>query len=127
MKNIKCKFCEKHNLIGETDFFKLMYDKYPVTDGHILIISKSHKENYSKLDNNEKKDLFEAIDLAQTIIKAKYNVEEFNVGFNQGYNAGQTIFHFHCHVIPRRMNDIENPEGGIRCVIHNKQKYNESI
>ena len=42
---------------------------------------------------------------------------------NIGEDAGQTVFHFHIHIIPRRKNDIENPMGGIRGVIPDKQKY----
>lgn len=47
----------------------------------------------------------------------------FNIGFHDGLDAGQTIFHCHIHVIPRRKNDIPDPRGGIRNIIPNKEKY----
>ena len=47
----------------------------------------------------------------------------FNIGMNIGEDAGQTIFHFHMHIIPRRKGDAKNPRGGIRGVIPEKQKY----
>ena len=47
----------------------------------------------------------------------------FNIGVNNGESAGQTIFHCHIHLIPRRNNDVENPRGGVRDVIPEKQHY----
>ena len=47
----------------------------------------------------------------------------FNIGMNIGKDAGQTIFHCHIHIIPRRQGDTQNPKGGVRCVIPLKQKY----
>ena len=101
----------------------MIYDEFPVSEGHILVISKEHRETYSDLSELEKNDLTQAIDLAKKIIISKYNVIDFNVGFNEGVDAGQTIFHFHCHVIPRRKNDVKNPKGGVRGVIPNKKEY----
>ena len=47
----------------------------------------------------------------------------FNIGMNIGEDAGQTIFHCHIHIIPRRQGDTSNPRGGVRGVIPDKQKY----
>ena len=47
----------------------------------------------------------------------------FNIGMNIGKDAGQTIFHCHIHIIPRRQGDTLNPKGGVRGVIPLKQKY----
>ena len=47
----------------------------------------------------------------------------FNIGINVGSSAGQTIFHCHIHLVPRRDEDVENPRGGVRGVIPDKQKY----
>jgi ATP adenylyltransferase len=51
------------------------------------------------------------------------NVTGFNVGVNSGFSAGQTIFHAHIHLIPRREGDLANPRGGVRGVIPDKQSY----
>ena len=51
------------------------------------------------------------------------SISGFNIGMNIGEDAGQTVFHFHIHIIPRRKGDTENPRGGIRGVIPEKQKY----
>ena len=51
------------------------------------------------------------------------SVEGFNLGTNIGEVSGQSILHCHFHLIPRRKNDVENPQGGVRSVIPNKQHY----
>lgn len=50
-------------------------------------------------------------------------VTGFNIGINAGKSAGQTIFHVHVHLIPRRQGDVEEPRGGVRGVIPDKQGY----
>ena len=54
------------------------------------------------------------------------SVSGFNVGFNDGSDAGQTIFHCHIHLIPRRKDDVSDPEGGIRNLIPGKGKYSHA-
>lgn len=122
-----CVFCNlpKDRIISETDLFKLVYDNYPVNNGHILVISKNHKTDYFKLSYLEKQDLDQAISLAYYIINKKFNADGYNIGMNCGEMAGQTVMHFHCHVIPRYKGDIDNPKGGVRGVIPSKRIYNE--
>jgi diadenosine tetraphosphate (Ap4A) HIT family hydrolase len=61
--------------------------------------------------------------LKDEIPKEDKSVMGFNVGVNDGQVAGQTIFHCHFHLIPRRKNDTDNPRGGIRGVIEGKRIY----
>lgn len=56
-------------------------------------------------------------------LKERYNPQGYNIGVNCGKEAGQTIMHFHLHLIPRYLNDIDDPRRGVRGVIPNKQKY----
>ena len=51
----------------------------------------------------------------------------FNIGMNIGEDAGQTIFHFHMHIIPRRKGDLKNPKGGVRGVIPDNRFINEYV
>jgi diadenosine tetraphosphate (Ap4A) HIT family hydrolase len=51
------------------------------------------------------------------------SIEGFNIGMNAGEVAGQTIFHTHIHLIPRRKGDVENARGGVRGVIPEKREY----
>jgi ATP adenylyltransferase len=56
-------------------------------------------------------------DIRKKIIASDKTVTGFNVGVNDGFDAGQTISHCHIHVIPRRKGDVLNPTGGIRNII----------
>lgn len=109
--------------IGQTAHFFLIYDGYPVSRGHILIISKTLRSDYFELSIDEKTDLGKAILLAKTIIEENHNPDGFNIGMNCGEAAGQTVFHFHCHVIPRYIGDMEDPRGGVRHCIQGKGYY----
>ena len=57
------------------------------------------------------------------ITKKDNTVTGFNIGMNNGEDAGQTVFHCHVHLIPRRKGDIKNPRGGVRGIIPNKKDY----
>ena len=59
----------------------------------------------------------------QLILEQDKTVTGFNVGINAGASAGQTVFHVHVHLIPRRNGDVVDPRGGVRGVIPSKQRY----
>jgi diadenosine tetraphosphate (Ap4A) HIT family hydrolase len=98
-------------------------DKYPVSDGHLLIISKQSRRDFFELNEEEKTELPLLIGKAKEIIEIDHNPGGYNIGMNCGAIAGQTVFHFHCHVIPRYEGDVENPRGGIRNVIPGMGDY----
>ena len=115
MSPIDCPFCSISNdrIISDHEFFFTIRDKFPVTEGHSLIISKRHVSDYFDLFNSEKKELTIILDeLAQSIKKQDPSVTGFNIGINAGADAGQTVMHFHQHLIPRRKGDVANPRGG---------------
>ena len=60
---------------------------------------------------------------AKNIIKSKFSPDGYNIGMNCGETSGQTVMHFHCHVIPRYKGDMDNPRGGIRHCIYGKGYY----
>lgn len=107
----------------ETKQFFLIFDKYPVSPGHILIISKTLKPDYFSLSQSEKEELPQLIDKAKSIIEESFNPMGFNIGMNCGEAAGQTVMHFHCHVIPRYKGDMDDPRGGIRHCVEGKGYY----
>lgn len=120
-----CVFCniEKSKYLFENELFYAVHDLFPVTEGHILIISKKHLENYNDLDKDHKLALIEMIDNATKYILENNDTEFYNIGVNTGESAGQTVMHFHLHVIPRKSGDHSDPKGGVRGVIAEKQKY----
>ena len=81
------------------------------------------KQDYFSLSDVEKKDLTALIDIAKDIIEKDYSPDGYNIGMNCGVVAGQTVMHFHCHVIPRYKGDMEDPRGGIRHCIEGKGYY----
>jgi len=104
-------------------YYFIVYDGYPVSKGHCLIISNEGKETYFDLSLDEKMALIEAIEIAKRIIEKEHSPDGYNIGMNCGEAAGQTVMHFHCHVIPRFKGDMKNPRGGVRGVIPEKQSY----
>ena len=99
-------------------------DKYPVTKGHLLFIPKRHVEDYFGLYQPELNSFNNLlVKHKKLIMKRNKDVTGFNIGMNNGEDAGQTIYHCHIHLIPRRKGDIKNPRGGIRGVIPEKKEY----
>ena len=103
--------------------FFLIKDAYPVSPGHILIISNEEKVDYFQLDDKERVELTDLIHKAKEIIEKEYKPDGYNIGMNCGESAGQTVMHFHCHIIPRYKGDMENPRGGVRHCVAGKGLY----
>ena len=90
----------------------------------MLIIPKRHTADYFSLTEAERRDADKLIEVLRKRISEKDStVTGFNVGMNCGESAGQTIFHCHIHLIPRRKGDVKQPRGGVRGVIPEKQSY----
>ena len=124
--NNPCLFCDikKSGSAYENELAYASYDSYPVTEHHCLIIPKRHIKDYFDLSNDELvacNDLIQII--KKEITKKDPSVKGFNLGTNIGKVSGQSILHCHLHLIPRREGDVDNPQGGVRSVIPNKQHY----
>jgi ATP adenylyltransferase len=122
----ECIFCtvDKDRIVGENNLGYVVYDKYPVTEYHALIIPKRHFADYFDILQPELNSLQGLLHIArQQIIKKDKTVKGFNIGINSGAAAGQTILHCHLHLIPRRAQDVENPAGGVRRIMPGKGYY----
>lgn len=113
----------RSDYVYETDDFFLIYDRFPVSPGHILIISKQVRCDYFELTPAEKAALPQLIDQARSIIEQHHKPDGYNMGMNCGPAAGQTVMHFHCHVIPRYTGDMADPRGGVRHAVAGKGYY----
>ncbi len=101
-----------------------LWDAFPVTDYHALIIPYRHVASWVDATEEEKTELFQAISLAiESIEGAGSSPGGYNIGLNVGIAAGQTIDHLHLHVIPRYEGDVPDPRGGIRWVIPERARY----
>jgi diadenosine tetraphosphate (Ap4A) HIT family hydrolase len=103
--------------------FDIIKDSFPVSPGHLLIIVKNSKKHYFELNELEIDELNTMIHKCKEIIEKEYKPDGYNIGMNCGEAAGQTVFQFHCHVIPRYIGDMKDPKGGVRHCIEGKGHY----
>ena len=106
------------NIFLNTRDFVVFEDKYPVTEGHLLIVPKeSTQEEINKCFKF-------ALSMGNDNVDSKTNnITGYNIGLNIGTSAGQTVMYPHVHLIFRRDGDVEDPKGGVRGVIPSKQNY----
>lgn len=110
--------------IYESKYFWVRKDGFPVSPGHLLIISKRPVKDYFELKYWEQKDLIQVLDEMKYRLDQEFKPDGYNIGMNCGEAAGQTVMHFHCHLIPRYNGDCENPRGGVRHCVPGKGDYN---
>lgn len=122
-----CIFCDKidknNNALFETSEWIAFFDEYPVSKGHTLLIPKEHFQTYFDLPDLYTETIDSSIKKAKNILDEKFHPDWYNIWFNCWETAGQSIMHFHIHIIPRYKGDVKNPRGGIRGVIPSKQNY----
>ena len=122
-----CLFCHekvKHRIIEEYDTVFAIKDGYPVSEGHHLIIPKRHASDWFSISEKERRDADALIRILKNrLSESDPTITGFNIGMNSGESAGQTIFHAHIHLIPRRTGDTPKPKGGVRGVIPGKMGY----
>ena len=122
-----CFFCYpniKDKVVAEFGSVVAIKDEFPVSKDHMLIIPKRHSTDYFGLSQQEREDVDSFLkELRSKILAEDSSVTGFNIGMNCGESAGQTIFHTHIHLIPRRDGDTPNPRGGVRGVIPSKMGY----
>ena len=116
-------FLEKKERLLENEVGFVIYDGYPVSKGHCLIVPHRVYSDYFESTNEEVIGLQKLVLETKKILDEKFQPDGFNVGINSGETGGQTVPHVHIHLIPRYKGDMENPRGGVRGVIPSKQKY----
>jgi diadenosine tetraphosphate (Ap4A) HIT family hydrolase len=106
-----------------------LWDAYPASPGHALLIPRRHVATWFEASEAERLALAAAITDVRAVIEARCRdrgeplPDGYNVGFNAGEAAGQTVFHAHVHVIPRYRGDSPSPRGGVRAVIPGRAAY----
>lgn len=112
----ECLWCREPDgrVLAESPLFFAVLDAYPVNRGHALVISRRHISDLFGLEAADFAELHAILARLRKALDAEFCPDGYNVGANCGAAAGQTIFHFHLHVIPRYTNDVANPRGGIR-------------
>lgn len=120
-----CIFCKKPEteVICENDLARAFFDKFPVSEGHVLITPKRHAVTFFDATQEELAAIMELTFKVKKILDERYNPDGYNIGVNVNYAAGQTIFHLHVHMIPRHKGDMDDPKGGIRNIKPNLISY----
>ena len=121
-----CLFCEipQERVVLENELAYSVNDGFPVTPFHCLVLPKRHIPDYFGLSHPELKACDDLLrQMKESVSLKDTSVTGFNIGMNSGGDAGQTIFHCHIHLIPRRLGDVPNPRGGVRHTIPGKGSY----
>ena len=111
MKKDDCIFCKLANgvipthTLYEDEDFRVIFDASPATKGHALILPKEHYDNIYELEDKTAQKILPLAKKIATIMKAELGTDGFNIVQNNGEIAGQTVFHFHMHLIPRYKGD----------------------
>ncbi len=124
--NDPCLFCypPTAQVIGQSDYALLYKDQHPVSEGHTLVIPIRHVADYFDLYPEELLAISNLLQVRRTeLLTLDPSIDGFNVGVNCGKAAGQSVFHVHVHLIPRRFGDHPNPQGGVRHVIPGMARY----
>jgi superfamily II DNA or RNA helicase/HKD family nuclease/diadenosine tetraphosphate (Ap4A) HIT family hydrolase len=120
-----CPFCnpDPSQLAFERPSFFGLWDGFPVSPGHMLVIPRCHLATWFDATTEEQMALLDGIEQARQEILRRYKPDGFNIGINISPAAGQTVFHLHLHVIPRYNGDVPDPRGGVRNIIPGRGNY----
>ena len=123
--NNPCLFChpKPEEIIEETEHALLITDSFPVSNGHCLIVPRRHIETFFDCTEEENREFHYLTLQAKKYVEKNYSPDGYNIGCNNGVDAGQSVFHLHIHVIPRYKGDVENPKGGVRWVVPKNSQY----
>jgi diadenosine tetraphosphate (Ap4A) HIT family hydrolase len=120
-----CPFCELpvERITWQSTLVVALRDAFPVSKGHTLLVPRRHVATFFDASPEEHAALFAAVVVAKRTLDAELHPDGYNVGFNCGAAAGQTVMHAHVHIIPRYAGDMADPRGGVRGVIPGRQRY----
>jgi diadenosine tetraphosphate (Ap4A) HIT family hydrolase len=120
----ECIFCRpQREILARNASAIAVFDTYPVSPGHALVLPLRHVVTIWDLDPDEYDGCFRLVREVKPILESRFKPDGFNVGANCGEAAGQSVWHAHIHVIPRYKGDTPNPRGGVRHVIPLKGSY----
>lgn len=109
--------------VASNDLAFAFRDRYPVSPGHTLIVTRREVPTCFDMTAEEQAAVWSLAGEVKRALDAEFHPQGYNVGFNAGAAAGQTVMHVHLHVIPRYDGDMEDPRGGVRHVIPWKGNY----
>lgn len=115
-----CELCVPADVIAENPLAYARYDSNPLCPGHVIVVPKRHVADFFEMTAAEQAALFALLREAKEKVGKQHSPDGYNIGANVGAAAGQSRMHVHFHLIPRHRGDVEDPRGGIRCVLKAK-------
>jgi diadenosine tetraphosphate (Ap4A) HIT family hydrolase len=98
-------------------------DGFPVSPGHTLVVTRRRVATWFDATPEEQAAVMALINEVKRLLDDSHHPDGYNVGFNAGDAAGQTVSHLHVHVIPRYRGDRPDPRGGVRWVLPDQADY----
>ena len=120
-----CPFCNPApgSTFAENALAVALFDAYPVSPGHALIVPRRHIASWFEASAAEREALMALVDEVKERLDRDRPPDGYNIGVNVGAAAGQTVMHLHLHLIPRFTGDVDDPAGGVRFVIPARGNY----
>jgi diadenosine tetraphosphate (Ap4A) HIT family hydrolase len=125
MTSHSCPFCNlpAGRIVKTSETVLAIYDGYPVSKGHSLVIPRRHIASWFDATDAEQKDVFRLLAELKNEIDSTSMPAGYNIGINDGAAAGQTIAHLHVHLIPRYLGEPADPRGGVRWILPQHADY----
>ena len=122
---VPCPFCDPAAIAitAQSALAFAFRDRYPVSPGHTLVVTHRHLPDFFACSTEERGALLDLVEEVKVALDLELQPDGYNVGFNAGAAAGQTVMHVHIHVIPRFHGDMDDPRGGVRHAIPSKGNY----
>jgi len=121
---IFCNLAKDREVLGENSLAVAFTDSFPVSPLHALVIPRRHVRDFFGMSQAEINACTQLLTQVRGIVQSRDStVAGFNVGANVDEAGGQSVFHCHIHLIPRRLGDVPKPRGGVRNVIPGKGDY----
>ncbi len=115
--------CPASEHVAANDLAFAIRDGFPVSPGHTLVITRRPVATWFDATPEEQAAVMALVDEVKRQLDESHRPDGYNVGFNAGEAAGQTVPHLHVHVIPRYHGDRPDPRGGVRWVLPEKADY----
>jgi diadenosine tetraphosphate (Ap4A) HIT family hydrolase len=110
-------------VLVETERTLAFLDRYPVSEGHALVVPKIVAASLYDLVEDVQAELWSAVRRTRLVLAERFRPDGFNIGLNDGTAAGQTVAHVHIHIMPRYRGDTPDPRGGVRWILPERARY----
>lgn len=112
-----CELCSPDKVLFGDELTYVRRDNHALSPGHVMVIPRRHVPDFFDMTWEEKCAVLAMLDRAKAAIEQEHSPDGYNIGVNVGRAGGQNRMHVHVHLIPRYAGDVDDPSGGIRCVL----------